>query len=93
MTTVSPGALVMVKKMGTILWVVCGRADDGVSWKLRAKRATSAEGRTSAAAWPAPAISSPGTHLLARHHERTHDEDFVGALTYSLRYDHRTGRS
>jgi hypothetical protein len=36
--TIAPGALVTVKQTGTVLWVVVGRADDGIRWRLRSKR-------------------------------------------------------
>jgi hypothetical protein len=39
MSMIAPGALVMVRQTGTVLYAVCGRADDGIRWRLHAKRA------------------------------------------------------
>jgi hypothetical protein len=33
--TIAPGALVMTRPTGTILWVVVAKADDGRRWRLR----------------------------------------------------------
>jgi hypothetical protein len=45
MTSIAPGALVVVKQTGAVLYAVCGRTDDGRRWRLHAKR-VDARGRS-----------------------------------------------
>jgi hypothetical protein len=76
--TIAPGALVMTRPTGTILWVVVAKADDVRRWRLRAKR-VDWRGRSDVTCRVAGRRRSrpnqPGTHLLTRHHDRTHDEE------------------
>jgi hypothetical protein len=74
---IAAGAIVTCRQTGTILYIVKAQADDGIRWRLHGKR-DDARGRVGRH-WahcrrrrsrPNP----PGTHLLTRHHDRTHDE-------------------
>jgi hypothetical protein len=70
---IAPGALVMVRQTGIALYGMCGRADDGIRWRLRGKR-DDARGRSDVTC----RVAGAGDLVLIRPaptYDRTHDEE------------------